>query len=56
MADIVGVREFLHNLSRYQNGDQVIVVNGSKRTIVASVEFKEPPAEIEKTVKHIYRK
>ena len=56
MADIVNTRQFTQQLKNYQAGDTVVVVNGSKRKIVAHVEFKEAPEELVQTVEHIYRK
>ena len=56
MANIMSVRQFVQGYRDLKPGTEVVVVNGSRRKIVAAFEVKEAPEQIEKRISLIFRR
>jgi hypothetical protein len=55
MADIMTVRDFTRNLrSIAKAGNQVVVVDGVKKKIIATLTFNEIPTSIEHNIRVIF--
>ena len=56
MADILSVRQFTHEYRNLKPGTEVVVVDASRRKVVAAFEVKEAPEQVEKRIVQIFHK
>lgn len=54
MAEIMTVRQFNHSFRRLKPGTEVVVVDGSRKKVVAAMTIKEAPEQIEKNIKVLF--
>jgi len=56
LANILSVRQFTHLFRTLKPGQQVVVVDGARRKVLAAFTVDEAPTEIEKQITQIFRK
>jgi hypothetical protein len=53
---LMTVRQFHTQLTKLKKGEQVVVVDGSRHTIVGAFDVVDAPAQVERTIHIVYRR